>query len=681
MTRSSCFTALLGCLVLLAWGAASTQGAEPVPARDGYKAELPRIPATEPQNALATFKVAPGFRMDQAAAEPLVNSPVAMAFDENSRLFVAEMRGYSENRDDALSRISLLTDTDGDGHFDRSSVYVDKLLWPVAVACWDGGIFVGDPPDIWYFKDTDGDGRADVRRKVFTGFGTSNVQGLMNTFTWTLDNRIEVAASSTGGEIVRCDDQGNPLKGSRPLSIRGRDFRFDPRTLTNEATSGGLQHGMSFDDWGHKFLTGNSNHIQQVMYEDRYLARAPWLAAPPARIDIAEDGPQAEVFRSSPVEPWRVVRTRLRVSGAAKGPIEGGGRAAGYFTGATGVTLYRGTAFPSEWYGMAIVGDVGSNLIHRKRLTLEGVQYLARRIDEKSEFVTSNDIWFRPAQFSNAPDGTLYVADVYREVIEHPASLPPEIKQHLDLTSGRDRGRIYRILPDGFQQPALPQLGKATTAELVELLAHPNAWHRQTASRLLYERRDSAAVPQLLKLAGESSSPLGRMQSLYALDGFAALSSDAILPGLNDANAHVREQAVRLSERLPDVSSAVRSRLYQLADDEDMQVRYQLAFTLGMVPPGDGHTAALVKLARRDGMDRWMRFALLTSLRGVESFNLLLVDEGFRRGEAGRQVLVAMAMGLGQSATGRRRRRLPACDRRAAGRRRPAGLGLGARVC
>ena len=269
--------------------------------------------------------------MDQAAAEPLVNSPVAMAFDENSRLFVVEMRGYSENRDDALSRISLLTDTNGDGHFDHSSVYVDKLLWPVAVACWDGGIFVGDPPDIWYFKDTDGDGRADVRRKVFTGFGTSNVQGLMNTFTWTLDNRIEVAASSTGGEIVRCDAQGNPAKGSRPLSIRGRDFRFDPRTLAFEATSGGLQHGMSFDDWGHKFLTGNSNHIQQVMYEDRYLARARWLAAPPARIDIADDGPQAEVFRSSPIEPWRIVRTRLRVSGGdPRAPSKGGGRAASW---------------------------------------------------------------------------------------------------------------------------------------------------------------------------------------------------------------------------------------------------------------------------------------------------------------------------------------------------------------
>ena len=314
------------------------------------------------------------------------------------------------------------------------------------------------------------------------------------------------------------------------------------------------------------------------------------------------------------------------------------------------MTIYRGTAFPSEWYGMAVIGDVGSNLIHRKRLSLDGVQYLARRIDQNSEFVASTDIWFRPAQYSNAPDGTLYVADVYREVIEHPASLPPEIKQHLDLTSGRDRGRIYRILPDGFQQPALPQLGKATTAELVELLAHPNAWHRQTASRLLYERRDSAAIPLLVKLAGESSSPLGRMQALYALDGFAALNGDVVLQALNDPDAHVCGQAIRLSERLKEISSGLRSRLYELADDDDMQVRYQLAFTLGVVPPGDGHTAARVKLARRDGADRWVRFALLTSLRGVESFNSLLADDGFRRSEAGRQVLTAMAMGLGQSA-------------------------------
>src|SRR5262245_48556370 len=175
--------------------------AQQTPAVPDYSAELPRIPPTEPADALKTFTVAPGFKIEQVAAEPLVNSPVAMEWDENGRLFVCEMRGYSENRNDKLSRVSMLEDVDGDGKFDKSTVVVDQLLWPTAVFCYDGGIFVGDAPDVWYFKDTDGDGKADVKKHVFTGFGTSNVQGLLNCFRWGLDNRIHLATSSIGGDI------------------------------------------------------------------------------------------------------------------------------------------------------------------------------------------------------------------------------------------------------------------------------------------------------------------------------------------------------------------------------------------------------------------------------------------------------------------------------------------------
>ncbi len=422
-----------------------------------FSQELPRIPATEPPAALGTFKLQPGFRLEQVVAEPLVNSPVAMAFDENGRLFVVEMRDYSEQKEDYLGRVRMLEDVDGDGRFDKSTVYVDKLSWPTAVACWDGGILIGAAPDIIYCKDTDGDGQADVRRTVFTGFGKTNVQGLLNSFNWTLDNRIEGATSSSGGSIKQLDHEG-----IAPLAVRGRDFSIEPRTMRMTTTSGGAQHGLSFDDWGTKFVCSNSDHIQQVMFEERYLARNPYLSAPSARASIATDGPQAEVFRSSPIEPWRIVRTRLRVSGAVKGIIEGGGRPAGYFTGATGVTIYRGNALPDELRGMAVVGDVGSNLVHRKRLALNGLQFTASRMDRESELVASSDIWFRPAQFANAPDGALYIVDVYREVIEHPDALPPMIKKHLDLTSGRDRGRIYRVLPkDGFAQPKTPQLGQS----------------------------------------------------------------------------------------------------------------------------------------------------------------------------------------------------------------------------
>jgi hypothetical protein len=198
------------------------------------------------------------------------------------------------------------------------------------------------------------------------------------------------------------------------------------------------------------------------MADTRYTSRNPWFAFPPILVSIAADGPAAEVFRTSPEEPWRVLRTQWRVAGMVPGPIEGGGRASGYFTSATGATIYRGDAWPAEYVGDAFIADCGSNLIHRKQLLPTASPSSAQRpADERgTEFATCSDVWFRPVQFANAPDGTLYVIDMYREIIEHPWSLPPGIKEHLDLNSGNDRGRIYRIVPDGFKPASRPAPGQ-----------------------------------------------------------------------------------------------------------------------------------------------------------------------------------------------------------------------------
>src|SRR6185369_1450269 len=467
--------------------------------------------------------------------EPLVADPVAIAFDENLRLFVVEMRGYSESKEQKVSRIRLLEDLDGDGRFEKSTIFQDGLAWPTAIFCWQGGVIVVDAPDMFYLKDTNGDGKADERRPLYTGLGIGNVQGLANSFQWGLDNRIYLAISGSGAELRKAgDDQ------ARPMTLRGRDIAINPRTWNVTPVSGGAQHGLSFDDWGNRFVCSNSDHLQEVMYEDRYLGRNPYIAAPSPRRSIAADGPQADVFRTSPVEPWRIVRTRLRATGVVPGIVEGGGRPSGYFTGATGATIYRGDAWPSQWHGVAIVGDVGSNLVHRKLLEPDGVGFIGRRIDEKSEFVSSSDIWFRPVQFANAPDGTLYILDMYREVIEHPASLPPVIKKHLDLTSGRDRGRIYRVVPEGFKQPALPKLSGSRVEQLVLQLESSNGWRRDAAARLLYERNDKTAVSSLEKLTAESKSPLGRMHAMYALSGLDSLSEKVVLPRLTDEHPGVR---------------------------------------------------------------------------------------------------------------------------------------------
>ena len=624
-------------------------------AEDGFAAELPRIPATSPEDALKTFAVANGFEMQLVASEPDVASPVAMEWDADGKLYVCEMRGYSEDRDKGLSRIRCLEDTDQDGFYDKSVIYADGLLWPTGLFPFNGGLFVGDAPNLYYFKDRNGDGLADERQLVLTGFGTSNVQGLMNSFRWGLDNRIHIACSSVGGTVRKVgagkvDGNATLPAGEETdagVNVRGRDIAFDPLTGEFELTSGAAQHGMCFDDWGRKFVSSNSNHIQQVMYEERYLGRNPYASVPSARISIAADGPQAEVYRASPVEPWRIVRTRLRVGGLVPGPVEGGGRAAGYFTGATGVTIYRGDGWPKKWKGLAIVGDVGSNLVHRKVLEDNGAEKIARRIDAKSEFITSTDIWFRPAQFANSPDGHLHIIDVCREVIEHPKSLPPEIKQHLDLTSGRDRGRIYRIAAVGSKLRSTPQLSAAPTLSLVKLLDHSNAWHRETAARLIYQRQDRRVIPTLRELVRNGQSPQGRLHALYALDGLEGLNEATVIHALTDKHPQVRRHAVRLAETFHD-SVEMFNALEELASDSSIEVRIQLAFTIGQFND-PRRVKVLGELVRQDMEDRWIQAAVHTSLEqgSGELFALLIGDSNYRSSGAAR-FLERLATQIGQ---------------------------------
>jgi putative membrane-bound dehydrogenase-like protein len=606
---------------------------------------LPRIPPREPAAAARSFEAAPGFRVEQVAAEPLLHSPVAIDFDDRGRCYVVEMIDYSEQEHDRLGAVRVLEDADGDGRMDTSTLFAKGLSWPTGVLCFDGGVFVTAAPDILYLKDTDGDGAADVHRVVFTGFNRTNVQGLLNSLRWGLDCRVHGATSSAGApQVTRPDDPAFAA-----VNLNGRDFSFDPRALDLRPETGALQHGMTFDDWGRKFVSGNSNPLEMVFFEDRYAARNPTFAMPPSRGSIAVDGGADAVYRSSPVEPWRILRTKMRLANPALGMVEGGGRPAGYFTGASGITAYRGDALPAEMRECLIVGDVGSNLVHRERMTPRGPFVAARRIDENSELVRSDDIWFRPAQFANAPDGGLYVIDVYREVIEHPRSLPPAIKQQVDLTSGADRGRLYRIVPESFQGRPRPDLAAASTAELVETLGHRNGWHRDTAARLLYERRDSTAVPPLEQLVRRAALPEGRMHALYALEALGGLTVPTLLAALDDPHARVREHAVRLADRRPTEASLL-ARLCRMTADDDDRVRYQLAFSLGEFASSTERNQALARLAVRDGGDRYQQAAIFSSLaRGAAD---VLVDLAGRRDyagtPAGAAVLESLAMQIGQ---------------------------------
>ncbi|MGE3315995.1 MAG: PVC-type heme-binding CxxCH protein, partial [Planctomycetaceae bacterium] len=619
---------------------------EPAAAAKQLADELPRIPGIEPADALKTFKLEHGFTLQLVASEPMVADPVDACFDADGRMYVAEMHGYPFSAEPTTLNpkgggkpndgiVRLLEDTDGDGKMDQSKIFGDGISWPVSVCPYDGGVFILAPPHLHFFKDTNGDGVADVRRIVLSGFRRDNVQALANNLKWALENRIYLAGGRNGGELTR--------QGATIFTIRGQDISFDPVSEKIEPLTGGDQWGHSMDDWGRRFICNNSNHIEQVVFPDRYLRRNPYFAVSGAIRTIAKEGPAAPVFRRSAPEPWRVVRTRMRV---ADPKIRSGlpfteQFATGFFTSAAGVTIYRGAAYPPEFRGNAIIGDVGGNLIHRKRIRQKGAGLVAERADENTEFVTSTDNWFRPVNFVNAPDGTLCVLDMYRETIEHPASIPEEIKQHLDLESGNERGRIYRLVSPNMERIKPPKLSAASSADLVKELESENSWNRETAQRLLYERQDKSVVDALRELVRSSRSPLGRLHALYTLDGLGALTPEIVVPAIKDESAGVRIHAARLSEKFLEASPEAAAPIVALVDDADLEVVMQAAFSLGFIPADKG-VEGLAKLARRASDDELIRSAMMTSVAGNAGKLVaeLLSDEKFRS-EKGTQGLIS----------------------------------------
>ncbi len=637
------WVALVFLLGTLPWSARGADALRAAPPSDGLKSrntyaeaygqtknavaldpakELPHYPAVTPKDAPGTWKVKAGFRMELAAHEPQVRDPIAICFDERGRMFVCEMIDYSEMRDvkPHLGRVSMVEDKDGDGLYETATVFADDLPWPTGLIWANGGLYVAATPDIWRFEDRDGDGRAEVREKIYTGFGTGlaklNVQGMLNSLEWGQDNRVHVLAGG-GNRGVISSPRRPDLQGQE---LGGRDFWFDPLTHDFGFETGGAQYGMSFDDFGRKFGCSNSDHLQYWVY-DGDPGRS---GLPSPRQSIAVDGGAAEVYRISPDEPWRIVRTRWRISGTVPGMVEGGGRVSGYFTGATGTTIYRGDAYGPEFLNNSFTGDAGGQLVHRKviRPARDGVNLEGERpADERGlEFAASVDTWVRVVNFANAPDGCLYVCDMYREIIEHPWSIPEEIKQYLDLNQGNDRGRIWRIIP----ARGAPRKGQAVGLDrmdangLVATLAHSNGWHRDTAHRLLYERRRPETPALLAGVVRQSGSTVAKLHALGLLAGLARLSPDILRAALDDQDAFVRERALRLLADQPVLADAagpaLASRLDEMVGDAAPRVRFQLALALGALlqnRDSESVAATLVRLARRDFAHPWIGPATL----------------------------------------------------------------------
>ncbi len=562
--------------------------------------------------ALAAFRLQPNLSIELVAAEPLVESPVAMAFDERGRMYVAENRGYPTGPGDGqppAGRIARLEDTDGDGRFDRRTTFADGLTFPNGVLPWREGLIVTCAPDILYLKDADGDGRADLREVLFTGFSTSgSTQLRVSHPTLSVDNWVYVTSGLTGGKIT------SPASPDRSAVELGRtDFRFRSGRGEWEAADGGAQFGLTFDDFGRRFICYNRVQVQHVVLSARHLRRNPLLAFS----ETVENCP-AEVVS----EPLPGHGSAARLFPISKNVTTADSHA-GTFTAACAVTLFRGDGLPALYQGAVFSCDPTGNLVHCDRLEPRGATFAARAIHESAEFLASTDNWFRPVYLAHGPDGCLYICDMYRKTIEHPDYLPVEIRKHTDFDGGKGMGRIYRVSRKDRPVEALRDrrridLRAASTRMLCDALGDTDGWRRDVAHRLLAERQDSAAVPLLQRILADGNAPAAAAaHALWLLELWQAVDADSLKLALHHRDPGVREIGLQLAEGRLTHGDTLMGEIVARADDENPRVRFQCALALGATTDSR-KVPALARIALAGVDDRWTRAAVFSSIAGRE---------------------------------------------------------------
>lgn len=579
-----------------------------------------------PENAVSTFEIESGFKIELLVAEPLVSDPVDMEIDEYGRLYVVEMHGYPLNKSGA-GQIKMITDSNGDGQMDKSIVFADGFTMPFGIMRWKKGILVTDAPNVIYLEDTTGDGKADIRKIMLTGFAFSNPQMNVGNPIYGMDNWIYLTSESGGTYQVYKKEFGDlgsdiyypekPEAVSLPLVAgSGRTVRFRPDGYKLELTSGTTQFGHSFDIWGHHLLGNNSNHIYHEVIAASYLKRNPELLVSNAVQSLTDHG--SEVFPITQ-NPDRQLLTNV-----------------GTFTSACGVTRYSGGNFPSPYNdNVYFVAEPVSNIVHADHLKDDGASFSASRIEgeRKKEFLASTDAWFRPVNMYVGPDGALYVLDYYRQIIEHPEWMSEEVIAAGELYNGKDKGRIYRISRTDAEPPTWMKglsLGDATHAALAEELANPNSWWRGNAQRLLVDRADNQVIPALVQMARNSPSAMGRLHALWTLEGMGELKPELIELALKDTVAGIRENAIKLAELHLATAPELQEALYPLQSDPDAKVRFQLLCTLGFIDTRES-AQARNKILFMDLNDRWVQIAALSASSSQTSSLLKLVVQNFKQ--------------------------------------------------
>ena len=552
-------------------------------------------PVLSPEEALKSFVLPPGYRLELVASEPLIQDPVAIDWDPDGRMWAVEMPGYmldiSASRElEPLGRIVVFEDTNGDGRLDKRTVFAEGLVLARSLKVLDRGVLVGEPPNLWLMRDTNGDLKMDSRELVTDTYGRrdANVEHNANGLFWAMDNRMYTSEVD--------------------MYVRLRDGRFE----VNKTLSRG-QWGLSQDDGGRVYRNTNSSALYVDLVPTPYFTRNPTMLRTRGSYEfLGQDGD--EINTTWPIHPTRGVNR-----GYQNGVLRQDGTLAS-FTAVAAPTIYRGDRLPAELSGNAFVVEPSANLVSRIIVDDDGKGLRGRKAYAQGEFIVSTDERFRPVYLSSAPDGTLYVVDLYRGIIQHKGFITEYLRDQIlsrKLEQPTALGRVYRVVHETTKRDSPPALSKATAAKLVDTLSHPNGWWRDTAQRLLVERNDKSAAPALKKLAIGARDYRTRLHALWTLDGMDSADADTVTRALADPHRDVRAAAVRVSEKwLKEPGHPLHATVIRLKGDPDWAVRAQVAASLGELPAGE-REAALVSVLDLHATDPIVADAALSGMSGI----------------------------------------------------------------
>lgn len=539
-----------------------------------------------PKEELTSFHFSdPDLGIELVAAEPDIISPVAMAWGLSGELYVVEMPGYPLR--ESSGRIKCLKDKDGDGLYSFDSIFAEGLEFPNSIMMYHGGLIVCDAPHILFLKDTNGDGKADLRKILWTGFNEGNHQLRVNSLKLGLDNWIYGANGRSGGQV-------NKPNEDKAISVNFHDFRisFDFEHL--EAVSGYSQFGLAHDVWGNRFTTLNHRFARQVVLERSHVGNNPelenyvlfdtYLTEHDRRVNTLV--PDTRRFNTDPV---------------------------GYFTSLSGLTAYHGTLLGPKYVGSFFAGEsVQSSVIHRK-MNREGVVYKAQNLDSRNEFLSSPDGWFHPVNFSNGPDGALYIVDFYRKYVEHPQWAYDNLSEGVDWNEGEPHGRIWRVFhkdrpSTGWRE--VPVLPAASDGDLIAMLNSQIGWIRETAHRLLLERSLDDQKVHISRNQFNQANNLAKIHILWLMSAFNSLNEDILVDALDHTDPQLVSHAVRVAKNLISQSMVINKKVVSLLDFDDPLVRFQTILAL----TGVENLEALNRIVRLtlNDFDPWIRIAVMS---------------------------------------------------------------------